>query len=610
MGGRRLAYTWKWHLPASPERVWPLVSDTHGFNRAVGVGPWTFTETPNPQGGSRRQGSFKSLGRRITWDENPFHWVGGKEFSVLRVYHNGPFREVRSTVELEPNDGGTSLTYRIEAEVRSLLWHIPARYYLGVSTYRNFNRAFRNVARHLAGEAPTPYPHQTSDTKSRAEARLSAGESSLVQAGFEPGVAERFAGFIRTSSDDDCGRIRPFRLADSWSEGRESVLRLCLHATRLGLLDLTWDLMCPLCRGAKGQVSSLSDLRSQAHCSSCNIRFDANFDRSVEVTFRPSERVRRIEQNSYCVGGPGNTPHVIVQQTIAPDGRFTVPVDLSPGVYRLRGPQIKGAALIEVDQSHPGPGDIRFSCSVGELTPLRAAVAPGRTALSVENTREQELLVILEATQWPDDAVTAAFVTTLQDFRDLFSSEALAPEEHFEVRYLCFMFTDLRSSTTLYRVQGDALAYAMVRDHFRVIFDSVAEHSGAVVKTIGDAVMAVFREPGDAVAMGLDAHRSLSEKGSSSPDIVLKIGVYAGPCIAVNLNDRLDYFGTTVNAAVRLQGESLGGDIVMGAALLDDPGVQEALRGPGIHTEPIRVQLKGFEKDFEAVRVTWQEPPD
>ena len=55
---------------------------------------------------------------------------------------------------------------------------------------------------------------------------------------------------------------------------------------------------------------------------------------------------------------------------------------------------------------------------------------------------------------------------------------------------------------------------------------------------------------------------------AATAPIVLKLGLHDGPCIAVTLNDRLDYFGGTVNLAARLQGESLGGDVVASAALL------------------------------------------
>ncbi len=58
------------------------------------------------------------------------------------------------------------------------------------------------------------------------------------------------------------------------------------------------------------------------------------------------------------------------------------------------------------------------------------------------------------------------------------------------------LFTDLKSSTQLYREIGDATAFGRVMNHFDVVKKLIAEEDGALVKTIGDAVMAVFRRPG------------------------------------------------------------------------------------------------------------------
>ena len=366
----------------------------------------------------------------------------------------------------------------------------------------------------------------------------------------------------------------------------------------------------PLCRGAKDPASSLSELRRGGHCSSCNIQFDANFDHSVEVTFRPSQQIRRIEEAAYCVGGAGNTPHITLQQSLAPRRGVTVPVELAEGLYRLRGPQMSSSGLIEVGSSHPATEGVSISCSSHEVRPQKLEVHPGRVSLQLENSEEGDLLVLLEKMRWPDDSVTAAQITALQDFRDLFSSEVLAPEEQFEVRYLTFMFTDLRASTALYQERGDAPAYALVRDHFQVLHEWVARHHGAVLKTIGDAVMAVFLEPGAAVAAGLDIHRAFSRsEGAGASGLVLKIGVHAGPCIAVNLNGRLDYFGTTVNMAVRLQGHSLGGDVVVHADTLKDPAVQDVVSRPGIGTEHLNAQLRGFQGAYDICRLSEDTAP-
>ena len=592
-------------MPSSPEEVWPLVSDTHAFNRAAGMGPWTFIETPDPLGGAHREGFYSILGLRIAWEERPFRWVEGREFSVLRVYRNGPFKNVLSHLRLEPAPQGCLLTYTIEAQPRATLWRWVAMAYLGVHVRRRFYRVFRGVARHLAGAGPNPYSHD--DPQGRpvvARSRLQAASASLAHSGLGEALAGRLAEYVGEAPGDECSRIRPYRLADVWEEDREKVLRLCLHATRSGMLELTWDLMCPLCRGAKARVSSLAGLPSRTHCSSCNIEFDANFDRAVEVTFRPAQQVRPLELRSYCVGGPGNTPHVVLQHPLAPGEETESAVELVPGAYRVRGPRMAGTASLEVTPHAPGEPALTLECSTLGAEPPAARLARGEVRLRLRNPGTEEVLVIVERMSWPDDAVMAAQVSALQDFRDLFTSEVLAPGEQFQVRYLAFMFTDLRGSTALYRQRGDAPAFAMVRDHFRVVEDLVAGHGGAVVKTIGDAVMAVFVEPGRAVAAGLDVHDAFQPPPLGNSELVLKVGVHAGPCVAVTLNGRLDYFGTTVNTAVRLEGLSRGGDVLVLAGLLEDPAVQELVSSPGIRTEKLRAALKGFEGQADIRRIT------
>jgi class 3 adenylate cyclase len=95
--------------------------------------------------------------------------------------------------------------------------------------------------------------------------------------------------------------------------------------------------------------------------------------------------------------------------------------------------------------------------------------------------------------------------------------------------------------------------------------------------------------------------RLSAERGLADGALVVKIGLHAGPSIAVNLNDRLDYFGTTVNMAARLQGQSRGGDIVLSRAVADDPAVKPLLVSLASHAET--VALKGFAAPVPFVRV-------
>ena len=168
---------------------------------------------------------------------------------------------------------------------------------------------------------------------------------------------------------------------------------------------------------------------------------------------------------------------------------------------------------------------------------------------------------------------------------------------------MTLLFTDLRGSTALYERIGDAGAYRLVREHFAFLAAAVREADGAIVKTIGDAVMAAFGDPAKAVSAALAIQNRVSVFNTThGPELIaIKLGLHQGPCIAVTLNDRLDYFGSTVNLAARLQGESHGGDIVLSERLAADPAVA-ALIAP-FHPDSDRASLRGLARPVPFRRI-------
>jgi class 3 adenylate cyclase len=226
--------------------------------------------------------------------------------------------------------------------------------------------------------------------------------------------------------------------------------------------------------------------------------------------------------------------------------------------------------------------------------------------VTLRNDAGGPALCVLEKVQWDDRVVTAAAVTALQKFRDLFSSEVLAPGQQIGVRNLCVLFTDLKKSTELYEMVGDASAFARVIRHFDYITEHVAKHRGSLVKTIGDAVMAVFPSPLTAVQACIEMQAGLdtfNREQNLDPPLVLKMGVHFGSAIAVNANGVLDYFGRTVNFAARVQAESEGGDVVLSAAVSGAEGVSEWLAEQPLDVTEYTVRLKGFEDAVKLRRV-------
>jgi class 3 adenylate cyclase len=225
--------------------------------------------------------------------------------------------------------------------------------------------------------------------------------------------------------------------------------------------------------------------------------------------------------------------------------------------------------------------------------------------LNFENSTGASLLVLLEQTAWSSQAVSASLVTAMDEFRQLFSSQVLAPGIGVSIRNLTFLFSDLKGSTMLYDTIGDSPAYARVRDHFDVMKAIIAEQHGALVKTIGDAVMAVFPSAEDAVEASLAIQREFiaGQLTRGDPALHVKLGLHRGPCIAVNANDLLDYFGSTVNIAARVQNESIGGDIVVTPEVLSDPGVRRTLERESPQIETFERKLKGFSQAFTLSRL-------
>jgi len=192
--------------------------------------------------------------------------------------------------------------------------------------------------------------------------------------------------------------------------------------------------------------------------------------------------------------------------------------------------------------------------------------------------------------------LTAKRMLSNQTFRDVFKADNLNIDQRLKITSLTFLFTDLKSSTALYERVGDLAAFDLVRAHFRALLDIINAEKGAVVKTIGDAVMATFIKPEHALSAGLrmrDAMARLNaERGSE--ELVVKIGIHEGPCLAVMLNDRQDYFGQTVNVAARVQSLSTAQEIHLTAPVIEAPGVAAILEKA--HIMPIRKQaaLRGI----------------
>ncbi|WP_374381136.1 adenylate/guanylate cyclase domain-containing protein [Dongia sp.] len=589
--------SWTWHFKSPPSAIWPLLADTARFNEAAGLPRHRITEIPQTDGSVAYFGDAKIGPFELRWRDRPVNWVTEQFFEHIRDFSSGPFSSIDAHLTLapDPNGRGSIGTYTLKAAPRNMFGRLMLATRFFKASGETFERLVMEADRFAAGETPAIFTYASPVPDAETVAKVARLVAEIEATPNGHGLAQRLADRILTAQEVDLWHVRPLALARDWGVPERHAIELCLQAVKTGLLELRWDLLCPRCRVAKAWAGGLDRLPTGAHCSSCNIDYDRDFSRNVEASFRPSPAIRPLESGLYCMWGPMSVPHVKAQIHLEPGEVRDLAGTLPPGPYRLRSLEPGPASdIVFEDGGFPALVIGAETIEPGEIQP------PSKLRFANLSTRPR--VAIIESRHWVADCLTADRITALQTFRDLFSDDVLRPGDEVSVGRVALLFSDLKASTALYQQIGDAAAYHLVRDHFAFMADIIRQHDGAVVKTIGDAVMAAFARPADAMQAALEIQRRIAGGGSGGRDLVIKLGVHQGPSIAVTLNDRLDYFGSTVNMAARLQGQSQGGDIVVSAEMLADPGVAVALAGFVPRAE--KAALKGFADELTFYRVT------
>ena len=443
----------------------------------------------------------------------------------------------------------------------------------------------------------------------------------------DPDCAASIEKLVRDGADRDLCRVNVLDFAAKRGLDEEQVIAAFLHAARLGLFELSWNVLCPGCGGVLEAAASLKTVnRDEYDCLLCAAGYKPTLDEMVEVTFTVNARVRRIAAHS-----PDTLPEVEYYRQIfwcsgvdLPEtlgeslAEFTVDsIDLPAGEKAVLSVQLPSDFIIVFD---PVTHGTQFIDVKGEPTRERQALTvvfnkvkapagtvemrPGPLRVTFENRTDRRVLPALWIAADPlhdllgkrRPFLTAKRLLTNQTFRDIYRTDTLDVDQRLKITSLTFLFTDLKGSTALYERVGDLVAYDLVRQHFHVLYDVVAAQAGAVVKTIGDAVMATFPTPDRALAAALRMREEMTRINAErkNEDLLLKIGIHEGPCLAVTLNNSQDYFGQTVNLAARVQGLASSRAILATKSVVDDEKAAKILAESGLQPTMRRASLRGI----------------
>jgi len=438
---------------------------------------------------------------------------------------------------------------------------------------------------------------------------------------------------IKDAPDRELCRINALAFAAEHKLDEEDMIAAFLHGARLGIFDMSWNILCPACGGVLDSGATLKTVKQAEYtCVLCAENCEPTLDEIVEVTFTVSPRVRRIAAHN-----PETLPFIEYYRQVFWSSGVDLPddealgkwfkettldaVELSAGEKAVLSLQLPEGYVIVFDpvlhmsqhievSGEPAPEaqSLSFVMTRDHAPSAVIQMRPGPLQITLENRLNLRTLpAIWFVTEKVHELVnkrrpflTAKRLLTNQTFRDIYRADTLDVDQRLKITSLTFLFTDLKGSTELYERVGDLVAYDLVRAHFQVLHEIVAAERGAVVKTIGDAVMATFPTPDRAMAAALRMREAMNDlKG----DLLLKIGIHEGPCLAVSLNERQDYFGRTVNIAARVQGLATSRSIFATRRVVSDREASKLLQSNGIAATPEKRSLRGIADQFEIFEI-------
>lgn len=594
----------------SRDEAWQIISSTNALNRDMGLPRINYSEPSEKSGTILRRAEAEIAFMTLRWDEYPFEWVQPEWHGVIREFIGGPIYKIFAGVSLSGGENGAPTTVKVLTYVssRSLLTK-PLALILAKMAVKRASNYFENVFRHAQAafnitrvkKVESKADHQKLTTKMR---------DLLNDKRSRQDIAKVLESHLRHAPDDEVLMMQPYKLADAWGQDRIAVLKVFLSATKVGILELQWALTCPACKIPKQSSKSMSGIQSHFDCDFCDIKYESSLDDSLELRFSVHENIRKAQKGEFCIGSPAQFPHIISQIVVPPKASKNV---LISGDYehinirRLRRKMQVTLKQPASGQSSTNSVEVAIGTSYLQTS---SQFFDGKTplSLSLKNNSEESALLSVEHDLSVNYAVTALKLMTIPQFMQDFANEVVANGTALSVKQICLLFTDIKGSTQTYELLGDAKAFSAIAKHFDFLYEVIARHDGAIVKTIGDAIMAVFIDPRQAIAAVVEFQERLPQLNLQNRfefPLILKAGVHMGPAIAINANGISDFFGKTVNFAVRLQEASRGSDCVLSHAVTEELMTSGGLGSQAFTLQAEEIAAKGFAGTFAIQRMVF-----
>ncbi len=309
---------------------------------------------------------------------------------------------------------------------------------------------------------------------------------TLLREAAEPAAVAAIEKMIAEGSDASLCRVNVLDFAKRAGVTDDQAIGAFLHAARLGMFGMQWNVLCPGCGAVLDSNTTLKSVQStEYHCQLCASGYEPSLDEMVEVTFTVDPRVRRIAAHD-----PDTLPPAEFYRQMFWGTWADLPDDLDQALDRIEldaielAPGEKATMSLQLPEKfcivfEPITHAAQFIDVKGEATKERRTLSmiynkfaashtivempPGPLRISFENKTDRRLLPGVWVAD--DDLhhllgqrkpfLTAKRLLTNQTFRDLYRTDALDADQRLKITSLTFLFTDLKGSTALYDRVGD-----------------------------------------------------------------------------------------------------------------------------------------------------------
>jgi hypothetical protein len=345
----------------------------------------------------------------LTYDENPIEWVKPKRWRRERVYQSGPLKiEILTLSVLRNHESVTTVSLTVEIVPRGIIG------WLLVSTV--LFRAVRETMANVVSEALSQRHMRLSPDRMLSEVAIPGElEEAVTRLDASPygHVVTPLVRWLLAAAGEDVVRIRPLEIASDWRLSPPAAVDTCLQAAALGLIQPNWELVCAACGTVVNAGARLTEVPDSAKCPSCQSAVYRDLAQTVELTFSPTEAVRRLEPAAFDRAIRRESYAAEFRVSVSAGKSRVVSTTLAPGTYRL-----------EALESGDNP---ELTVSGGRVAAVAVAsgisIAPGTepgTLLLVNRGGERQTAVVSRLPR-SNLGLRGNRAVTQQSYADLFS---------------------------------------------------------------------------------------------------------------------------------------------------------------------------------------------